>query len=205
MSERHTVRLTVNGAAFEREVEPRRLLVDFLREDLGLTGTHAGCEHGVCGACTVLLDGDSARSCLTLAVQADGAQVETVEGLGTVEALHPLQRAFREHHALQCGFCTPGMLMTALDLLRKTPLPTEREIRDGLSGNLCRCTGYEHIVRAVRAAATEAAAAANEAGTAAAAAAAAHESGAPAAREAGTAAAVREAGGAAENAGGPRA
>ena len=204
-SERQTVRLTVNGAAFEREVEPRRLLVDFLREDLGLTGTHAGCEHGVCGACTVLLDGDSARSCLTLAVQADGAQVETVEGLGTVEALHPLQQAFRAHHALQCGFCTPGMLMTALDLLRKHPSPTEREIRDGLSGNLCRCTGYEHIVRAVRAAATEAAAAANEAATSATAAAAAHESGAPAAREAGTAAAVHEAGGAAASAGGPRA
>ena len=107
----------------------------------------------MCGACTVLLDGDSARSCLTLAVQADGAAVETVEGLGTVDALHPLQRAFREHHALQCGFCTPGMLMTALDLLRKHPSPTEREVREGLSGNLCRCTGYEHVVRAVRAAA----------------------------------------------------
>ena len=153
MSARRTIRTTVNGAAFEREVEPRRLLADFLREDLGLTGTHVGCEHGVCGACTILLDGDSARSCLTLAVQADGAEVETVEGLGTVDALHPLQRAFREHHALQCGFCTPGMLMAALDLLRKHPSPTEREIREGLSGNLCRCTGYEHIVRAVRAAA----------------------------------------------------
>ena len=153
MSARRTIRTTVNGAAFEREVEPRRLLADFLREDLGLTGTHVGCEHGVCGACTILLDGDSARSCLTLAVQADGAEVETVEGLGTVDALHPLQRAFREHHALQCGFCTPGMLMAALDLLRKHPSPTDREIREGLSGNLCRCTGYEHIVRAVRAAA----------------------------------------------------
>ena len=153
MSARRTVRLTVNGTVFEREVEPRRLLADFLREDLGLTGTHVGCEHGVCGACTVLLDGDSARSCLTLAVQADGAEIETVEGLGTMDALHPLQRAFREHHALQCGFCTPGMLMTALDLLRKHPSPSDEEIRDGLSGNLCRCTGYEHIVRAVRAAA----------------------------------------------------
>ena len=153
MSARQTVRLIVNGAAFEREVEPRRLLADFLREDLGLTGTHVGCEHGVCGACTVLLDGDSARSCLTLAVQADGAEVETVEGLGTVDALHPLQRAFREHHALQCGFCTPGMLMAALDLLRKHPSPSEREVREGLSGNLCRCTGYEHVVRAVLAAA----------------------------------------------------
>ena len=152
MSARQTVRLIVNGAAFEREVEPRRLLADFLREDLGLTGTHVGCEHGVCGACTILLDGDSARSCLTLAVQADGAEVETVEGLGTVDALHPLQRAFREHHALQCGFCTPGMLMAALDLLRKHPSPSEREVREGLSGNLCRCTGYEHVVRAVLAA-----------------------------------------------------
>ena len=156
MNGRPTIRLTVNGAPFEREVEPRRLLVDFLREDLGLTGTHVGCEHGVCGACTILLDGDSARSCLTLAVQADGAEVETIEGLGTVEALHPLQRAFREHHALQCGFCTPGMLMAALDLLRKHPSPTEREVREGLSGNLCRCTGYEYVVRAVRAAAAAA-------------------------------------------------
>ena len=153
MSARRIIRVSVNGTPFEREVEPRRLLADFLREDLDLTGTHVGCEHGVCGACTVLLDGDSARSCLTLAVQADGAEVETVEGLGTMDALHPLQRAFREHHALQCGFCTPGMLMTALDLLRKHPSPNEAEIRDGLSGNLCRCTGYEHIVRAVRAAA----------------------------------------------------
>ena len=158
MNGRRTIRVTVNGTPFERDVEPRRLLADFLREDLDLTGTHVGCEHGVCGACTVLLDGDSARSCLTLAVQADGAEVETVEGLGTMDALHPLQRAFREHHALQCGFCTPGMLMTALDLLRKHPSPNEEEIRDGLSGNLCRCTGYEHIVRAVQAAATAAAA-----------------------------------------------
>ena len=165
MSTPRTVRVIVNGTAFERDVEPRRLLADFLREDLGLTGTHVGCEHGVCGACTVLLDGDSARSCLTLAVQADGAAVETVEGLGTVDSLHPLQHAFCEHHALQCGFCTPGMLMTALDLLRKHPSPTEEEIREGLSGNLCRCTGYEHIVRAVRAAA-DAGAAATRAATA---------------------------------------
>ena len=152
MSSPRTIRLTVNGTEFERDVEPRRLLADFLRDDLGLTGTHLGCEHGVCGACTVLLDGDSARSCLTLAVQADGTRVETVEGLGTIDELHPLQRAFREHHALQCGFCTPGMLMTAIDLLRKHPSPSEAEIRDGLSGNLCRCTGYVHIVRAVQAA-----------------------------------------------------
>ena len=161
-STHRTIRLRVNGTVFEREVAPRRLLADFLREELGLTGTHVGCEHGVCGACTVLFDGDSARSCLTLAVQADGGKVETVEGLGTIDELHPLQRAFREHHALQCGFCTPGMLMTAIDLLRKHPSPSETEIRDGLSGNLCRCTGYEHIVRAVRSAAT---AAAGEAGT----------------------------------------
>ena len=147
------IRVAVNGAVHERTVEPRRLLVDFLREDLGLTGTHAGCEHGVCGACTILLDGRSARACLTFAVQADGAEVETVEGLGTVDTLHPLQEAFREHHALQCGFCTPGMLMTAIDLLRRSPSPAEPEIREALSGNLCRCTGYEHVVRAVRAAA----------------------------------------------------
>ena len=153
---RHAIRLTVNGTPVECEVEPRRLLADLLREDLGLTGTHVGCEHGVCGACTVILDGDSARSCLTLAVQADGASIETVEGLGDMDSPHPLQRAFREHHALQCGFCTPGMLMTALDLLRKHPAPTDREIREGLSGNLCRCTGYEHIVNAVRAAAATA-------------------------------------------------
>ena len=153
MSTRRTVRTTVNGVHYERTVEPRLLLADFLREDLGLTGVHVGCEHGVCGACTILLDGSSARACLTFAVQADGACVETVESLGTVESLHPLQRAFREHHALQCGFCTPGMLMTVVDLLRTNPAPTEREIRDALSGNLCRCTGYEHIVRAVQAAA----------------------------------------------------
>ena len=188
---RRTIRVIVNGTHFEREVEPRRLLADFLREDLDLTGTHVGCEHGVCGACTVLLDGDSARSCLTLAVQADGAEVETVEGLGTIDALHPLQRAFREHHALQCGFCTPGMLMTALDLLRKHPLPNEAEIREGLSGNLCRCTGYEHIVRAVRAAAeTAATTSGREAGGAA-----AEGDGAAAEAAAGAEAATAEVGG----------
>ena len=153
MSASETVRVTVNGTVHERAVEPRRLLVDFLREDLGLTGTHVGCEHGVCGACTILLDGHGTRACLTFAVQADGAEIETVEGLGTVEALHPLQEAFREHHALQCGFCTPGMLMTAVELLRRRPSPAEPEIREALSGNLCRCTGYDHVVRAVRAAA----------------------------------------------------
>jgi aerobic carbon-monoxide dehydrogenase small subunit len=153
MSDTRTIHVVVNGLAYEKPVEPRRLLSDFLRDTLGLTGTHVGCEHGVCGACTVILDGDSVRSCLLLAVQADGGSLETVEGLGTIETLHDLQQAFREHHALQCGFCTPGMLMTALDLLRKRPLATDDEIRDGLSGNLCRCTGYQHIVDAIRTAA----------------------------------------------------
>jgi aerobic-type carbon monoxide dehydrogenase small subunit (CoxS/CutS family) len=147
-----TIKLTVNGTTYERAVEPRLLLADFLRGTLGLTGTHVGCEHGVCGACTVLVDGNSMRSCLLFAVQLDGATVETVESLGTLNNLSPLQEAFREHHALQCGFCTPGMLMTATDLLRKYPLATDEQIREGLSGNLCRCTGYDHIVAAVRAA-----------------------------------------------------
>ena len=147
-----TIKLTVNGTAHERPVEPRLLLADFLRGSLGLTGTHFGCEHGVCGACTVLVDGDSMRSCLLFAVQLDGCSIETVESLGTLNNLSPLQQAFREHHALQCGFCTPGMLMTATDLLRKYPLATDEQIREGLSGNLCRCTGYENIVAAVRAA-----------------------------------------------------
>ena len=145
------IRVTVNGVPYEREVEPRLLLADFLRHELGLTGTHVGCEHGVCGACTVILNGDSVRACLCFAVQADGGEIETVEGLGTVDNLDPLQQAFQEYHALQCGFCTPGMLMTGVDLLRKYPLATDREIREGLSGNLCRCTGYEHLVRAIRA------------------------------------------------------
>ena len=152
MAERRNICVTVNGVRHEHAVEPRLLLSDFLRHTLGLTGTHVGCEHGVCGACTVLVDGSSARSCLMLAVQTDGAVVETVESLGTVDRLNPLQAAFREHHALQCGFCTPGMLITATDLMRKYPLATDAEIRAGLSGNLCRCTGYEHIVKAVRAA-----------------------------------------------------
>jgi len=153
MSSACTVKVTVNGVAYERTVEPRLLLSDFLRHTLGLTGTHVGCEHGVCGACTVLLDGDSVRSCLLFAVQVDGARLETVESLGTIDRMNPLQEAFHEHHALQCGFCTPGMLMTATDLLRKYPLASDEEIREGRSGNLCRCTGYEHIVSAVRAAA----------------------------------------------------
>jgi aerobic-type carbon monoxide dehydrogenase small subunit (CoxS/CutS family) len=145
------VRLTVNGTPVEREVEARRLLADLLREDLGLGGTHLGCEHGVCGACTVLLDGEPVRSCLMLAVQADGGDLTTVEGLAADGALHPLQEAFRDRHALQCGFCTPGFLVTAKYLLEQRPgLDDEAEIRAALSGNLCRCTGYQNIVDAVR-------------------------------------------------------
>ncbi len=149
MSRTVSISLTVNGNRVERTVEPRLHLADFLREDLHLTGTHIGCEHGVCGACTVLMDGDSVRACLTFAVQADGAEITTVEGLGQVDDLSPLQRAFREHHALQCGFCTPGMLMTVVDMMRKEIPPTQADVRDALSGNLCRCTGYEFIVDAV--------------------------------------------------------
>jgi aerobic carbon-monoxide dehydrogenase small subunit len=151
----HQIKTVVNGVEYQRTVEARLLLSDFLRQELGLTGTHVGCEHGVCGACTVLIDGHSARACLFLAVQADGSCIETVESLGEVDDLSPLQEAFREHHALQCGFCTPGMLMTCVDLLRKYLLTDDGEIRDGLSGNLCRCTGYEHIVRALRAVAAK--------------------------------------------------
>ena len=153
MSEPVTVRLTVNGVPREGRCPPRKLLVDFLREDLTLTGTHVGCEHGICGACTILVNGEAARSCLMLAVQADGADLTTVEGLMRDGALHPLQEAFREHHGLQCGFCTPGMLLTALDLLRAHPEPTEDDIREGLSAVLCRCTGYHGIIKAVQAAA----------------------------------------------------
>ena len=145
------ITVTVNGSAHHAAVEPRLLLADFLRHTLGLTGTHVGCEHGVCGACTVLVDGDSARSCLMFAVQADGRTVETVESLGRIGGLNALQNSFHEHHALQCGFCTPGMLMTATDLLGKYPLASDDDIRKGLSGNLCRCTGYQHIVKAIRA------------------------------------------------------
>ncbi len=150
---RHRVTVHLNGEVYERDVEANRLLSDFIREDCGLTGTHVGCEHGVCGACTILLDGVAARACLLLAVQADGARIETVEGLATDGALHPLQEAFWEHHALQCGFCTPGFLMTAQALLRDNAAPSNAEIREGLSGSLCRCTGYVNIVRAVAAAA----------------------------------------------------
>jgi aerobic carbon-monoxide dehydrogenase small subunit len=153
MSETISITATINGVQHTAAVEPRRSLVDFLRHDLGLVGTHVGCEHGVCGACTILLDGRTVRSCLLFAAQADGAEIITIEGIGTDEALHPLQLAFQQHHALQCGFCTPGMILAALELLRDNAEPSEEEIRVGLSGNLCMCTGYVNIVRAVRAAA----------------------------------------------------
>ncbi len=155
MVQKQKIRVTVNDTVHEREVEPRRLLGDFLREDLELRGAHFGCEHGVCGACTVLLNGDSVRSCLMFAVQANGAEIRTVEGLGEIDNLHPLQQAFWDHHALQCGFCTPGMLMTAVDLIEKYPLNSDEEIRHGISGNICRCTGYQNIVTAIREAAKE--------------------------------------------------
>ena len=148
------ITLRVNGAEHTGEVEPRKLLSDFIRDDLGLTGTHVGCEHGVCGACTVLLDGDPVRSCLMFAVQADGADIDTVEGLAPdADTLHPLQEKFQERHGLQCGFCTPGILLTARALLRENADPGETEIREWISGNLCRCTGYRNIVTAIREAA----------------------------------------------------
>ena len=143
------ITLTVNGALVSAEVEPRRTLADFLRDDLGLTGTHVGCEHGVCGACTVLIDGASARSCITFAVQVDGASVETVESMAPDGGLHPIMAAMRECHGLQCGFCTPGFLITISEFLGETTGPTEAEIRQAISGNLCRCTGYDGIVDAV--------------------------------------------------------
>jgi carbon-monoxide dehydrogenase small subunit len=149
MTDRRTITLTVNGVRHSREVETRLTLGDFLRRDLGLTGTHLGCEHGVCGACTVHLDGEAVRSCILFAVQADGARVTTVEGLAKPDGtLHPIQQAFRDHHGLQCGFCTPGMLMTLAAFLAENSNPTEREVREALSGNLCRCTGYQGIVAA---------------------------------------------------------
>lgn len=154
MTQQVSVDITVNGVPYQRTIEPRLLLSDFLRHELGLTGTHVGCEHGVCGACTILFDGESARSCLMFAVQADGHNITTVEGLAPdKDNLHPLQQAFWEAHGLQCGYCTPGILMTLIPFLKKTPNPTEDEIRHALSGNLCRCTGYQHIVDAVRLAA----------------------------------------------------
>ena len=153
MSERLRIRVEVNGRTHERDVAVRMTLADFLRHELGLTGTHLGCEHGVCGACTVLLDDQSARSCLTLAVQADGERVTTVEGLARDGELSVLQQAFIDHHGLQCGYCTPGMLITLTELLRDHPDPSEAEVRLAISGNLCRCTGYSGIVRAALAAA----------------------------------------------------
>ena len=155
MIERVPVQVTVNGQRHDATVEPRLLLSDFLRQDLGLTGTHVGCEHGVCGACTILLDGESVRACLLLAVQADGHDIMTVEGLSPLGTLHPLQTAFHESHALQCGFCTPGILMSLIPFLRDHPAPDERAIREALAGNLCRCTGYQNIVAAVRRATAE--------------------------------------------------
>jgi aerobic carbon-monoxide dehydrogenase small subunit len=146
------IAVTVNGRRYEARVEPRLLLSDFLRDTLGLTGTHIGCEHGVCGACTVHFNGDSVRACLMLAVRAHGADIVTVEGLGSPDLLNALQSEFRDKHGLQCGFCTPGMLMTGMDLLKKYPLASDEQIREGLSGNLCRCTGYQNIVAAIRAA-----------------------------------------------------
>ena len=154
MTQSYSVAITVNGVSYERRVEARMLLSDFLRHELGLTGTHVGCEHGVCGACTILVDGESARSCLMFAVQADGHSITTVEGLASDKAdLHPLQQGFWEAHGLQCGYCTPGILMTLVPFLKQNPDPTEDEIRHALSGNLCRCTGYQHIVDAVKLAA----------------------------------------------------
>ncbi len=148
-AERLSIRLTVNGRVIEREIAARRSLADFLREDLGLTGTHVGCEHGVCGACTVLVDGESARSCLLFAVQMDGATVTTIEGLTPPEGLSPLQQAFCAAHAMQCGFCTPGMIVTATELLEANLAPAPEEIREALGGQLCMCTGYVNIIRAV--------------------------------------------------------
>ncbi len=151
---KHSVSITVNGVRQTHEVEPRLLLVHFLRETLGLTGTNVGCDTSQCGACTVLMDGQAVKSCTVLAVQADGSRVTTIEGLAQDGTLHPVQEAFWEKHGLQCGFCTPGMILTALDLLQRNPHPTEAEIRRGLEGNLCRCTGYQNIVAAVQHAAT---------------------------------------------------
>src|SRR5437660_10034759 len=146
---RSSIKVTVNGIEHAKEVEHRLTLADFLREELNLTGTHLGCEHGVCGACTILYNGAAVRSCLMLAVQADGADLMTVEGLAQGDTLHPLQQAFQEHHALQCGFCTPGLLMTAYALLQETPHPSSDEVREAIAGNLCRCTGYAPIIQAI--------------------------------------------------------
>jgi carbon-monoxide dehydrogenase small subunit len=147
---KHEVSITVNGKVREEEVEPRLLLVHFLRETLGLTGTHVGCDTSQCGACTVTLDGRSAKSCTIFAVQADGSQITTIEGIASNGDLHPVQEGFWEEHGLQCGYCTPGMIMSTVQLLQDNPRPTEQEIREGISGNFCRCTGYQHIVKAVQ-------------------------------------------------------
>ncbi len=155
MSSKTHITLTINDEPYKAEVEPRMLAADFLRDELALTGTHIGCEHGVCGACTILLNGVSVRSCLLFAIQLDDAEVQTVEGLGNAREMHRIQMAFREYHALQCGFCTPGFLMTVQDILNTLPLRNDEEIRDALSGNICRCTGYDHIVKAVRSLVTE--------------------------------------------------
>jgi aerobic carbon-monoxide dehydrogenase small subunit len=155
MAEKKQIEVKVNGTSYKREVEPRLLLGDFLREDLGLTGTHFGCEHGVCGACTVMLNGTSVRACLMFAIQANGAEIMTVEGIADGDKMHPLQQSFWDNHGLQCGFCTPGMMITALDLIKNFPLATDDEIRLGLSGNLCRCTGYQNIITSVREAAKQ--------------------------------------------------
>ena len=147
---KHLIRVRVNGESYVREVESRLLLSDFIRDGLGLRGTHVGCEHGQCGCCTVLVDDESVKSCLMLAVQADGCEVVTVEALARDGQLHPLQEAFRDHHAVQCGFCTPGQLMNAAYLLRTNPDPTEAQIREGMAGNICRCTGYVNIIEAIK-------------------------------------------------------
>jgi aerobic carbon-monoxide dehydrogenase small subunit len=149
-SMRKTISVEINGERFDREVDARRLLVHFIRDDVDLTGTHIGCDTGNCGACTVILDGRALKSCMMLAVQADGAKIDTVEGLAQDGELHPLQQAFSAHHGLQCGYCTPGMLMSAKHLLDHNPEPTEREIRTAIQGNICRCTGYANIVEAIR-------------------------------------------------------
>lgn len=150
MVKKYAINLTVNGIKYEKEVEARKLLVDFIREDIGLTGTHIGCEHGQCGACTVVFDGKSLKSCLMFAVQADGAEILTVEGLAKDEKLHPIQEAFWENHGLQCGYCTPGVLMSSYVLLKDNPQPSEEDIREGITGNICRCTGYVNIVKAIK-------------------------------------------------------
>lgn len=155
MAEKRKISVTVNGRACQAEVEARTTLVDFLRGELGLTGTHVGCEHGVCGACTVLLDGQAIRSCIMLAVQADGARIATVESMAEGKELHPIQQAFMEEHGLQCGFCTPGFLMSVKELLERSPDPSDEEVLDTLGGNICRCTGYGPIIKAVRSAAAK--------------------------------------------------